>query len=63
MRGTPTGRAPASSRLAPRSRAMPTGGRRSKPSARFLATGDTQFRRAGRDGAGLKTGVPYFVAV
>ena len=39
--------------------AVPAGGRRSKPSPRFFAVGGTRFRRATRDGAGLKTGVPY----
>ena len=38
--------------------AVPTGGRRSKPSPRFLSVGATRSRCAARSGAGLKTGVP-----
>ena len=39
-------------------RAVPTGGRRSKPSPRFSSAGGTRSRCALRSGAGLKTGVP-----
>ena len=39
--------------------AVPTGGRRSKPSPRFFAVGGTVVRPATRGYAGLKTGVPF----
>ena len=39
-------------------RAVPTGGRRSKPSPRLFAGGHTRFRCAARHRAGLKTGAP-----
>ena len=39
-------------------RAVPTGGRRSKPSPSFSSAGDTPSHCALRSGAGLKTGVP-----
>ena len=38
--------------------AVPTGGRRSKPSPRFFSVGDTRSRCALRSGAGLKSGGP-----
>ena len=44
--------------LVSRSRAVPAGGRRSKPSPRFFAIGGTPFRGPAGRGAGLKTGVP-----
>ena len=49
---------PASSVLVSRSRAMPTGGRRSKPSPRFSSSGGGHFARCA-GGAGLKTGGPF----
>ena len=47
-----------SSALVSRSRAMPAGGRRSKPSLRFFTIGGTQFRGPPGLGAGVNTGGP-----
>ena len=49
-RGVPlTWRGASSSALVSRSRAMPTGGRRSKPSSRLFPVGDRSFAAFGRD--------------
>ena len=47
-----------SSALVSRSRAMPAGGRRSKPSPRFFTIDGTRFRGPAGRGAGVNTGVP-----